>query len=81
VTTDPLDAATEAILALARAWEASLVLEVWGGDGRLDHAGDHAEQLAEALDRPGVERIDLPVDPAETRLLVDIAGEVVAWPR
>jgi len=66
---------------LARRWDLSLVVEVWGGDGPLDHAGDHAERLAEALGGPGVDRLDVPVAFAETAILVDVAGDVIAWPR
>ena len=81
VTTDPVDPTTDAVLELARRWDLSLVVEVWGGDGPLDHAGDHAERLAESLERPGVDRLDVPVAFAETAILVDVAGDVIAWPR
>jgi hypothetical protein len=79
VSTDPVDATTDAVLGLAQAWGRSVVLEVWGGDGPLVGADDHRDRLAAALGEPGVQRLDLPVALADTRLLVDVAGEVVAW--
>ena len=83
VVTDPVDPLTAAVLELAEAWKQPLVLEVWGGDGPLARASDHAELLGAALTGSGAERsvvrIDLPVELADTRLLVDVAGEVVAW--
>jgi hypothetical protein len=56
---------------------------VWGADGPLDRAEDHADLVRAALSRSAADRsvvrIDLPVELADTRLLVDVAGEVVAW--
>ncbi len=83
VVTDPVDPLTEAVLDLAGAWGQPLVIEVWGGDGPLDRAEDHAGLVRAALNRSAADRsvvrIDLPVELADTRLLVDVAGEVVAW--
>jgi hypothetical protein len=83
VTTDPVDPATTALLELARSWNQPFVLEVWGGDGPLASAADHAVDLRAALDRAAAERtavpLDVPVALADTRLLVEVAGEVVAW--
>ena len=83
VTTDPVDGMTEAVLALAEAWAQPLVLEVWGGDGPLERAEDHAELVQSALDRAAADRsvvrIDLPVELSDTRILVEVAGEVAAW--
>lgn len=79
VTTDPVDPTTEAVLGLAQAWGRSVVLEVWGGDAPMAAAGEHTERLAAALGAPGVHRLDVPVTLADTRLLVEVAGEVVAW--
>jgi hypothetical protein len=81
VTTDPLDAASEAICELARMWDTPVTLEVWGADGPLAQAGDHREQLAAALESPTVDRLDVPVAFAETSILVEVAGDVIAWPR
>jgi hypothetical protein len=83
VTTDPVDAVTEAVLALAEAWAQPLVLEVWGGDGPLERAEDHGALIEAALTRAAgdrsVVRIDLPVELSDTRILVEVAGEVAAW--
>ena len=83
VTTDPVDPLTEAVLSLAESWSQPLVLEVWGGDGPLERAEDHAELIRSACTRSAgdrsVVRIDLPVELSDTRLLVDVAGEVAAW--
>jgi len=68
---------------LAGAWSRPLVLEVWGGDGPLARADEHPDLLRAALTRSAgdrsVERIELPVELSDTRLLVEVAGEVVAW--
>ncbi|MGZ4707001.1 MAG: hypothetical protein ACXWCM_19235, partial [Acidimicrobiales bacterium] len=83
VVTDPVDPLTEAVCDLARAWTQPLVVEVWGGDGPLARAADHTDLVRDALTRSSedrsVVRIDLPVELSDTRLLVEIAGEVVAW--
>ena len=59
------------------------MLEVWGGDGPLAAAGDHGELVRAAIDQvaaePSVVTLDLPVALDDTRLLVEVAGEVVAW--
>ncbi|HEY5154128.1 MAG TPA: hypothetical protein VIJ47_05300 [Acidimicrobiales bacterium] len=81
VTTDPVDPLGDALLALAERWELPLVLEVWGGDGQLGHAGEHGKNLSAALEEPGVTRLDVPVAFAETAILVEVAGEVIAWAR
>lgn len=85
VTTDPSDPATEAVLDRARAWDQSLVHEVWiddhdvSGDQAMARADDHAQQLADALGQPGVQRVDVPVAMGDTQLLTETAGDVVAW--
>ena len=81
VTTDPVDETSDALLALARRWDLALVVEVWGGDGPLDVATDHGVHLAEAMASPGVDRLDVPVAFADTAILVEVAGDVIAWPR
>ena len=83
VTTDPVDPTPMPCCALAEAWAQPLVLEVWGGDGPLERAEDHAELIRSALTRSAgdrsVVRIDLPVELSDTRILVEVAGEVAAW--
>jgi thiamine pyrophosphate-dependent acetolactate synthase large subunit-like protein len=79
VTTAPVDGVTERVLDLARSLGKSVVLEVWGGDGPLAEAADHARELAEAVTAGGVVVRDVPVDFAHTRTLVEVAGPVVAW--
>jgi hypothetical protein len=79
VTTDPVDAATAELLALATHWQAPVVLEVWGADAALPTADDHLARLGEALAAPGPTAVPVPVDLAQTRSLVEVAGEVVAW--
>ncbi len=83
VVTDPVDPLTEAVLSLAEAWSQPLVVEVWGGDGPLGRAEDHVDLIRSALTHSGgdrsVVRIDLPVELSDTRLLVEVAGEVAAW--
>jgi hypothetical protein len=39
----------------------------------------HAERLAAALEAPGVTIVDVPVALEDTRLLVEAAGDVIAW--
>ena len=50
---------------------------------RCDRAADHADLLRGALTRAvgdrAVVRVDLPVELSDTRLLVEVAGEVAAW--
>ncbi|MEI7593744.1 MAG: hypothetical protein WCK41_11045 [Actinomycetes bacterium] len=79
VTTEPKDSATEAIVDLATSWSRPLVLEIWGGDESMTTVGDHARRLRDALDKRGVHCLDVPVDFAETRRIIEVAGEVVAW--
>ena len=79
VTTEPKDSATEAIVDLATSWSRPLVLEIWGGDESMTTVGDHARRLRDALAQPGVQCLDVPVDFAETRRIIEVAGEVVAW--
>ena len=79
VTTSPVDAVTEAVIDLAHRLEQSIVLEVWAERDSLDRADEHRERVADAFDRPGVTRLDVPVRFADTELLIDAAGPVVAW--
>jgi thiamine pyrophosphate-dependent acetolactate synthase large subunit-like protein len=80
VVTDPLDGPTAELLALAEHWDADVVLEVWGADAPLDSAAARADRLAAAIGRKGVDVQLTPVDFGQTKVLVDAAGPVVAWP-
>ena len=74
VTTAPRDPTTDAVLVLARSLGLPLLLETWGDAGDVGSAGDHAATLERA---DGV--VDVAVDLEQTQLLVDVAGELVAW--
>ncbi len=79
VVTDPADGITGALVEQAGAWGAALTLAVWGGDGALGSAADHRAAMAAAVASPGTDVIDVPVDLTLTRVLVEVAGEVIAW--
>jgi thiamine pyrophosphate-dependent acetolactate synthase large subunit-like protein len=79
VTTSPLDSATEAALEDARRQQTPFVLVVWSARGDLERAADHRQVLAAALAEPGPTVVEVPVALEDTRLLVQAAGEVVAW--
>ena len=74
MTTAPVDPTTEAILELARSVGLPLLLETWGDAGDVGSAGDHAAALERA---DGV--VEVAVDLEQTQLLLDVAGELVAW--
>jgi thiamine pyrophosphate-dependent acetolactate synthase large subunit-like protein len=79
VVADPPDAATLELLALAEHWDSTLTLEIWGADTSLASPEAHTERLAGSFAEPGVKVLPVPVDFAQTRVLVEVAGEVVAW--
>ncbi|MBI2704509.1 MAG: hypothetical protein HYX32_04360 [Actinobacteria bacterium] len=81
VTHEPADQMTDAIFELAVAWDAALVLEVWGSeaDSRVTEPSDRIANLRGALAAPTQTRLGVPVDFALTKTIVDVAGEVVAW--
>ncbi|MFN8040614.1 MAG: hypothetical protein U0Q07_15480 [Acidimicrobiales bacterium] len=79
VTAGPLDPASEVLVEQARAWGAALSLLVWGDDGVLAHAADHAELVGALAGSLGTEVVPVPVDLGLTRVLEDVAGPVVAW--
>jgi thiamine pyrophosphate-dependent acetolactate synthase large subunit-like protein len=79
VTTAPLAQDTSALLDAATDDGLDLVVVVWGDAGTLLDAADHAARLAAALEAPGVTVVEVPVALDDTRLLVDAAGDVVAW--
>jgi len=78
VTTAPVDDVTEEAVELAARLGVGFVLEEWGTDG-VAHPGEHADALVAAQAGDGVTRLPVAVDLAQTALLVEVAGEVVAW--
>jgi hypothetical protein len=79
VTTWPLDPMTEAVLDLARSLGVDLTLEAWGSEGDPASPEDRVAATAEALARPGVDVVPVPVDFTATADLVAVAGDVTAW--
>jgi hypothetical protein len=79
VVTDPLDDTSRALLELAGRWQVPVVLEVWGADEDLPGAAAHPARLRAAMAAGGVSVLGVPVDFSLTRLLVEVAGPVVAW--
>lgn len=79
VTTDPPDPETRRLLDVANDERLDLVVVAWGEAGTLRDADDHAVRLAAALVTHGVTVVDVPVALEDTRLLVDAAGDVIAW--
>jgi len=79
LTTEPLDDATASACAAATKEGLDLVLVVWGSIGRLRRADEHRAEIAAALGAPGVTTLEIPVALDDTRLLVEAAGDVVAW--
>ena len=70
---------TGAVLDVARRHGVDLVVSAWGADSPIATAADHLAAVETALDTPGVSLVATPVDERCTDLLVDAAGEVVAW--
>lgn len=79
VTTAPMDDATAAVLELAAAWAQPMALALWGEGGGVSSPEGHRVGLVGALSSPGIDLVEVPVDFADTRLLVEVAGDVVAW--
>jgi thiamine pyrophosphate-dependent acetolactate synthase large subunit-like protein len=79
VTTAPLDAETFAGIDAAADESLDLVVAIWQDSGSLPDAAAHAAHLINALDAPGVTVVEVPVALADTRVLVEAAGDVVAW--
>ncbi len=85
VTTGPLDDATNTMIDEAAAAALDLVIVVWGEIG--DHPGPRADAnatahrglVADALATPGPSIVQIPIAFEDTALLVQAAGEVVAW--
>jgi len=79
VTTEPLDDATASACAAAAEEGLDLVIVGWGSRGRLQDADEHRLRIADALGAPGVTTLEVPVALEDTNLLVEAAGDVVAW--
>jgi thiamine pyrophosphate-dependent acetolactate synthase large subunit-like protein len=82
VTTAPLDDATTTALANAEREHLPLVVAAWGdlsAQSAVRVVDDHRRLLTDALGASGPSVIDVPVSLADTQLLIEAAGEVVAW--
>jgi hypothetical protein len=79
VTVAPVDAATEQVIALARAHDVHFAVDVWSADGPRVDPDAHAAALDQARTTPGVTLVSTGVDLSRTRDLVDAAGPVLAW--
>jgi thiamine pyrophosphate-dependent acetolactate synthase large subunit-like protein len=74
------DTATRAVIEAAASEHLELTVAVWSDDaGSLAHVDEHQARLRDALATPGVVLIDLAVELGDTSLLIDAAGDVVAW--
>lgn len=78
VTASPPDLDTEDALAYAAATGVTFVLVVWGA-GNLPDAPSHARRLEDALAGGRLRVLEVPVDWSDTDLLVEVAGDIVAW--
>lgn len=78
VTAAPHGLETDDALAYAAGSGIPFVLCVWGA-GSLRSAGDHRARLEDALADSHVRVVEVPIDWSDTDLLVDLAGEIVAW--
>jgi len=79
VTAGEPDPATRAAIEAAERDAVALTVVVWRTAGRLSDADEHATVLSEALATQRCARLDIPVALADTQLLLDAAGPVVAW--
>jgi hypothetical protein len=79
VTADSWDATTEAVLDDARRAGANLTVITWADHGDVRRADDHRTLLADSIASPGVTTVTVPVARDDTALLVEAAGDVVAW--
>nr|MDT0664076.1 hypothetical protein [Micromonospora sp. DSM 115978] len=80
VDAPPVWGAVPGLLEWADTLGVTLVGEVWGERGGIRSAQEHRDRLAAVVTTPGVHVVEVPVDFAATRSLIDVAGEVVAWP-
>lgn len=79
VTAGPLDEVSARVLDLARSLEVPVAVEVWGDEGDAADADAQLDRTRVALASGGVVVEHYPVDLDATRVLVDVAGPVVAW--
>jgi hypothetical protein len=82
VTTAPLDDATTTALGDAEREHVPLVVAAWGdlaAQSAIRVVDDHRRLLSDALAASGPSVIDVPVSLSDTQLLIDAAGDVVAW--
>ena len=79
ITTAPLDADSEAVIAAVPTERVPLVVEVWTDGGTLPDATTHAERLSAALARGAPRVLEVPVCLEDTDALVAAAGPLVAW--
>jgi thiamine pyrophosphate-dependent acetolactate synthase large subunit-like protein len=79
VTTWPLDTPTEGVVEQARRASVNLTAVVWADHGAVRRADDHRAAIAAAVAAPGVATVTVPVAVDDTALLIEAAGEVVAW--
>ncbi len=78
VAVAPVDAATNEAFHDAAAHDVPVVLVVWDQEAELGSAADHQALLRSAIGATtSVVRVPVALD--DTRLLVEAAGEVVAW--
>jgi hypothetical protein len=79
VTATEPDDATREVIEAAAAEHLSLVVVVWSATGRLRDVDEHSARVHAALADPGPTRVDVPVALDDTELLIEAAGDVVAW--
>jgi len=79
VTMSPFDDTTQALLDLAPSFGSSFVIAEWGADPGWSDANAHKVALRSALSGPGIAHVPVPVDFSWTSVLIEVAGEVVAW--
>jgi thiamine pyrophosphate-dependent acetolactate synthase large subunit-like protein len=79
VTATEPDDATREMIDVAEAERLPLVVVVWSATGRLRDVDDHTTRVRQALANPGPIRVDVPVALDDTQLLIEAAGDVVAW--
>jgi Thiamine pyrophosphate enzyme, central domain len=79
VATAPLDDATATVIEDAEREALPLVVTLWGDRGNMRSATDHRKRLDAAVTRAGTTTVEVPVALDDTDLLIEAAGDVVAW--